>query len=344
METESPSSENHDSRACVRDGMSNIYTSMTTFSTPSPSSPRRTQSSFSPSRPRRSEIKSATSDNSGVSVRFSIAPRAGSGIRSFSASELSPTTVDDTHSEEVDFDEVDDESLHRREFTGVPGFYYTHYDSNYNSSEEELENSESSIDMRLPVELEIEDIVTENGVVTEDDNAGDYNTNEDEVDDTRIVHPVINMNEYVYRTRTTESKQHEVLVPVYYDGLSASTFPHTNFLAPISAVVKSKPRPHFATVVETNVESIVSTSPRILVDYKDRPPTIHRSFRKCSPAVSRTLLALFTFCPPLWLVMSFGGLDSAIGTVPVREKRIALVLGTGLFIASITGFIIGFTL
>ncbi|KAK7203769.1 hypothetical protein BZA70DRAFT_282055, partial [Myxozyma melibiosi] len=84
---------------------------------------------------------------------------------------------------------------------------------------------------------------------------------EDEARAAGLSHPVYPYlpaeyaNKYVYRTREIESedggvrKPERALIPVYSEGLSMSTFPYTNSMAPLSAIVRQQPRGQFATAV-----------------------------------------------------------------------------------------------
>ncbi|KAK9363425.1 hypothetical protein V1504DRAFT_217976 [Lipomyces starkeyi] len=133
---------------------------------------------------RKSTVTNASrhSDGSAISIRFSIAPRpSGTAYRSFSgASDILPGTpsADDANSDVVDYDEIapgivesapqfplpireapqdeveqvesenDNDAIDgnavRRGYMGIPGFYYDNYSSNYNSSEEDPDDSSVS--------------------------------------------------------------------------------------------------------------------------------------------------------------------------------------------------------
>ncbi|KAK9454867.1 hypothetical protein V1511DRAFT_460220 [Dipodascopsis uninucleata] len=141
------------------------------------------------------------SGSGSVSIRFSIAPRARDTIRSFSgAVDILPGEpgTEDANSDIVDYDEMEQgvndferladipasssltdipvsdetgfetdleaagEHLTRRAYTGIPGFYYNNaFGSNYNSSEEELDDSSVSdvfVDTRESVAADAESI------------------------------------------------------------------------------------------------------------------------------------------------------------------------------------------
>ncbi|KAK9451134.1 uncharacterized protein V1518DRAFT_412620 [Limtongia smithiae] len=82
----------------------------------------------------------------------------------------------------------------------------------------------------------------------------------------RIIHPAASSNfEYVFRVRDvvpsdpgspgqqrglrTSRSADEILVPVFNEGLSFSTFPYMNSMTPLAAVVRRQPQSHYATTV-----------------------------------------------------------------------------------------------
>ncbi|KAK9240664.1 hypothetical protein V1525DRAFT_394583 [Lipomyces kononenkoae] len=338
------------------------------------------------------------SDGSAISIRFSIAPRrSGSAYRSFSgASDVLPGTpvADDANSDLVDYDELEpdvieshalplsireapqeqDEAIElendnnstiadvgRRNYTGVPGFYYDNYSSNYNSSEEDPDDSSVSdvfvvrssppVDVDVVDETEYHDSlgrephtqVQQDGdeedheCHIEVDGIGKYVTrrlaensdleyeHEDDIEqysdnfnfadesqhiqdfdqvndqenrlhwsetesDTResttLVHPHVQApGGIVYRVRdiipeedihgqqarigADTQKPKRALIPVYSEGLSLSTFPYINSLAPVSAIVRQQPQGLYATTVVRVRDSAIST---ILPPMPTQPP------------------------------------------------------------------------
>ncbi|KAK9491812.1 hypothetical protein V1508DRAFT_433607 [Lipomyces doorenjongii] len=350
---------------------------------------------------RKSTVTNASrhSDGSGISIRFSIAPRpSGGAYRSFSgASDILPGTpiADDANSDVVDYDEIApgivesapqfplpireapqdeieqigfendndaaDANVVRRGYMGIPGFYYDNYSSNYNSSEEDPDDSSvsdifgarpsSPVDVDIVDETEHHDLLgvgqdkkiqqhdddddharfievdangnfvtrrrNENehngfGYKAEIDMDGtDYNldyanteesqhipdfdqdndqenglrwsqTEADTNPITTVTHPPVQgpgdiaaTFDFVYRVRDiipeedVRGRQAQIradiqrpkraLIPVYSEGLSLSTFPYVNSLAPISTIVRQQPRGHYATTVVGARDSTMST-------------------------------------------------------------------------------------
>ncbi|KAK9324363.1 hypothetical protein V1517DRAFT_317900 [Lipomyces orientalis] len=401
-----------------KSAMSNTYKSTSPSATPLPVTPPPRRGAGALSRPlsssdsnrnssaRKSTVTNASrhSDGSGISIRFSIAPRpAGSAYRSFSgASDILPGTsgVDDANSDVVDYDEISPDIVEsepqfplpiteapqedldedgfgndydgadavRRGYMGIPGFYYDNYSSNYNSSEEDPDDSSvselfgagpsSPVDVDVIDETEHQDLpgveqlaqqiqhdddnsarvieldsnvnyVTrrhnEEDGFTYDENSDtdqsvydhDYMNGEEsqhipdfdqdngihdglrwsqtEADTeqiTSLVHPPLQRPgetaatfDFVYRVRDIipeediRGRQAQIrarsqmperaLIPVYSDGLSLSTFPYINSLAPLSAIVRQPPRGHYATTVVEARDSVVST---ILPPMPTHPP------------------------------------------------------------------------
>ncbi|KAK9246794.1 hypothetical protein V1506DRAFT_130266 [Lipomyces tetrasporus] len=507
---------------------------------------------------RKSTVTNASrhSDGSGISIRFSIAARpAGSAYRSFSgASDILPGTssADDANSDVVDYDEISPDIVEsepqfplplteapqedveeegfendydradaaRRGYMGIPGFYYDNYSSNYNSSEEDPDDSSvselfgacpsSPVDVDVIDETEYHDLpgveqmtqhqqdddnsaraielngnhptrrLNEQDGFAYDENSDteqsvydlDYmngeesqhipdfdqdnsmqdglrwsQTEPDTEPTTTLVHPLLQRPgetaatfDFVYRVRDIISEEdirgrqaqisarsqmpERALIPVYSDGLSLSTFPYINSIAPLSAIVRQPPRGHYATTVVEARDSVVTTilppmpthPPAIRtgmsavvgqrygrrkiqlqneaesvtdeedIDYRqleaqarseseeqadpdytleilrqlrahqheawhdsiftfqmqqNTPPTIPRERRACSKSMARVLLVIFTFFPPLWLVMGFGGLDNAVGEIPRIERMVARVLGASLFVMAVVGLAVG---
>ncbi|KAK9377978.1 uncharacterized protein V1513DRAFT_428945 [Lipomyces chichibuensis] len=359
---------------------------------------------------RKSTVTNASrhSDGSGISIRYSIAPRtSGSAYRSFSgASDILPGTpsADDANSDVVDYDEIApgsvesapqfplpireapqdeveqiefendndavDANVVRRGYMGIPGFYYDHYSSNYNSSEEELDDSSvsdvygarpsSPVDVDVIDETECPDLLgnepnkQSQQEVDDDDHArlievdakgkfvtrrpdernglgyraeidmdgSDYdldyaseasqhipdfdqdNDHENELRwsqtgaDTKpsitVIHPpvpgpgeIAATFDFVYRVRdiipeedvrarqaairADTQRPKRALIPVYSEGLSLSTFPYVNSLAPISTIVRQQPRGHYATTVVGARHSAMST---ILPPMPTQPPAM----------------------------------------------------------------------
>ncbi|KAK9389954.1 hypothetical protein V1515DRAFT_613448 [Lipomyces mesembrius] len=360
---------------------------------------------------RKSTVTNASrhSDGSGISIRFSIAPRpSGSAYRSFSgASDILPGTprADDANSDVVDYDEIapgiaesapqfplpisqapqdeieqiefendndaGDANVVRRGYMGIPGFYYDNYSSNYNSSEEDPDDSSvsdvfgarpsSPVDVDIVDEIEYHDIlgVGQDKKIQQDDDhddharlievdangncvtrrpneyngfgykteidmdGSDYNldyanteesqhipdfdqdndqenvlrwsqTEADTNPSSSVIHPPVQgpgeiaaTFDFVYRVRDiipeedVRARQAQIragiqrpkraLIPVYSDGLSLSTFPYVNSLAPISTIVRQQPRGHYATTVVGARDSTMST---ILPPMPTQPPVI----------------------------------------------------------------------
>ncbi|KAK9470770.1 uncharacterized protein V1510DRAFT_422098 [Dipodascopsis tothii] len=55
----------------------------------------------------------------------------------------------------------------------------------------------------------------------------------------------------------------QVMVPVYSEGLSLSTFPYMNSLAPLSTIMRSQPKGQYATVVRNSSDEFVEKSPAV---------------------------------------------------------------------------------
>ncbi|KAK9481320.1 hypothetical protein V1514DRAFT_6883 [Lipomyces japonicus] len=197
----------------------------------------------------------------------------------------SQTDPDDDHARVIEFDENGNLVSTRARRNARHNHDHDEFEQLFDDSDRRLSDADDA--SRYMPEFDYDatqDYSLQSRNIDEESSAEWVATDRDSQSSTRIIHPLATSTttttttnwqnlDYVYRTRDVISEEdlrgqevqmrakrpEKALIPVYSEGLSLSTFPYMNSLAPLSATLRQQPKGHFATTVVGDCSSVEST-------------------------------------------------------------------------------------